>query len=126
MDRLLAVRAGDGVPAGALEIVHAGEERDRLALAELAEVARKVEALRDGVAGRIAQHDRDHGTAYVPTLRAWFETSGDVPAAAARLHVHPNTFRYRMTRASDLFGLRLDQPDQRLLLHLQLRLTELE
>jgi DNA-binding PucR family transcriptional regulator len=29
-----------------------------------------------------------------------------------------------MTRAGELFGLRLDQPDERLLLHLQLRLAD--
>jgi PucR C-terminal helix-turn-helix domain/GGDEF-like domain len=121
VDRLLTLRRRDG-----LEIMHAGRERDRLALAELAEAVRGVEALRDGMMSRIGRHDREHGTAYLPTLRAWFETSGDVPAAAARLHVHPNTFRYRMARAGDLFGLRLDQPDERLLLHLQLRLSELD
>jgi hypothetical protein len=121
VDRLLALRRRDG-----LEIMYAGRERDRLALAELADAVRGVDALRDGMLNRIDRHDREHGTAYLPTLRAWFETSGDIPAAAALLHLHPNTFRYRMARAGELFGLRLDRPDQRLLLHLQLRLAELE
>jgi hypothetical protein len=117
LDRLLALR-------GRGEIVHVADERDTLLLAELADAARDIEALRTGVAARIAGYDREHGTAYLPTLRAWFDAGGDVGTAAARLHVHSNTFRYRMSRASALFGLRLDRPDERLLLHLQMRLAD--
>lgn len=123
VDRLLALCRGR--PASTVDIVYVGDERENLLLAEVADAVRNLEVLGDGgVVGAIAEHDRKHGTAYVPTLRAWFEACGDVAAAAARLHVHTNTFRYRMTRASSLFGLRLDQPDERLLLHLQLRLTD--
>ncbi|GAA4486669.1 PucR family transcriptional regulator [Actinoallomurus oryzae] len=123
VDRLLTLRHRPR--QSGVEIIHASAERDSLVLAELADAVRGLEALRGGVMGRVIAHDGEHGTAYLPTLRAWFETSGDVPAAAARLHIHPNTFRYRMTRAAELFGLRLDRPDERLLLHLQLRLAEL-
>lgn len=124
VDRLLALchRRGTDRP----EIVRVADARDSLMLAELADAVRGSDALRDGPLGRIAGYDHDHGTSYVPTLRAWFESSGDAVAAAARLHLHPNTFRYRMTRARALFGLRLEQPDERLLLHLQLRLAELQ
>jgi DNA-binding PucR family transcriptional regulator len=95
-----------------------------LLLAEVADAVRELEAIRGGVAATIASYDREHGTAYVPTLRTWFEEGGDVAVAAARLHVHANTFRYRMSRAGTLFGLRLDRADERLLLHLQLRLAD--
>jgi DNA-binding PucR family transcriptional regulator len=37
--------------------------------------------------------------------------------------VHPNTCRYRLARAEQLFGLALADPDERLLLWLQLRLA---
>jgi DNA-binding PucR family transcriptional regulator len=47
---------------------------------------------------------------------------GDVRAAAARLHVHPNTLRYRVRRAAELTGLDLDDPLVRLFASLQLRL----
>jgi sugar diacid utilization regulator len=122
VDRLLALRGGRDAQPG--DIVHVDEERDNLVFAEIADGVRDIDALQAGAVSRIAEYDRDHGTAYVPTLRAWFESSGDVAAAAARLYVHANTFRYRMTRAGELFGLRLDQPDERLLLHLQLRLAD--
>ncbi|MEQ4304285.1 helix-turn-helix domain-containing protein [Plantactinospora sp. B6F1] len=124
VDRLLALRARSGAAAG--DIAYVEDERDALLLAEVAEAVREVPAMRSGVACKIASYDREHGTAYVPTLRAWFEAGGDVAAAADRLHVHANTFRYRMTRAGTLFGLRPDSADERLLLHLQLRLADFD
>jgi len=124
VDRLLALCSRRGTQPG--DIVHVDDEQANLVFAEIADAVRDIDALQAGAVSKIAQYDRDHGTAYVPTLRAWFESGGDVPAAAARLHVHANTFRYRMTRAGALFGLRLDQPDERLLLHLQLRLADTE
>lgn len=125
VDRLLTLRPrqGDG-PGPAITFV--ADQRENLVLAELAEALRPVAALRDGPLRRLADHDRQHSTAYLATLRAWFESGGDSAVAAARLHVHANTFRYRMARVGDLFGIRLDHPDQRLLLHLQLRLGEIE
>ena len=57
-----------------------------------------------------------------PTLRAYLDCFGDVPRAAERISVHPNTFRYRMRRLVELFDLDLDDPDERMVLELQLRL----
>jgi DNA-binding PucR family transcriptional regulator len=44
-----------------------------------------------------------------------------VPVAAERLHVHRNTFRYRLRRIEELAGIDLDDPDERLVAELQLR-----
>ena len=43
-------------------------------------------------------------------------------AAAERISVHPNTFRYRMRRLVELFDLDLDDPEERLVVELQFRL----
>lgn len=67
-------------------------------------------------------HDADHASAYVETLRAYFDSYGDVVEAASRVHVHPNTFRYRLRRLVELSGLELADPDERLVTELQLRL----
>lgn len=125
VDGVLRLRADQDRPRG-LEVVHVLQERRSLLLADLAEAVRDMPTLRNGMISKIANHDREHGTAYLATLRAWFESAGDGTTAAALLHVHPNTFRYRMTRAGELFDLRLDVADERLLLHLQLRLMDLE
>jgi hypothetical protein len=105
-------------------ISYVDDDQHRLLLAEIAEAVRELDALRGGVVATIAAHDREHGSDYIATLRAWVESGGDVPGAAARLFVHANTFRYRMSRLQALFGVNLDVPDERLLLHLQLRLAD--
>ena len=56
------------------------------------------------------------------SLLAYWDALGDVRAAAVRLHVHPNTLRYRVRRAAELTGLDLDDPLVRLFGGLQLRL----
>jgi DNA-binding PucR family transcriptional regulator len=66
--------------------------------------------------------DRDQGTAYIETLRAYLDTLGDVVAAAKHVHVHRNTLRYRLRRLSELVGLDLDDPTERLVAELHLRL----
>lgn len=122
VDRLLSLRDRRQAPTGT--VTHVEDMRDELALAALADASADLLELRHGAVHAIASYDRQHGTSYVGTLRAWFEACGDVKEAAADLHVHPNTFRYRLTRAAELFGVRLDAADDRLLLHLQVRLAD--
>jgi hypothetical protein len=123
IDLSLRLHAADNTAPG-VEVVYLDDEPDRLLLAEIAQAVADVEALHVGTVHAIAEHDRLHGSEYVSTLRAWLESGGDVPTAAARVYVHPNTFRYRMNRLRSLFELDLDRPDQRLVLHLQLRLRD--
>ncbi|HYH28808.1 MAG TPA: helix-turn-helix domain-containing protein [Pseudonocardia sp.] len=52
---------------------------------------------------------------------AYLESFGDMVSAARRLHVHPNTLRYRLRRIRELTGLDLDDADTRLAAALQLR-----
>ena len=55
------------------------------------------------------------------TLLAWLESADDANAAARRLHVHPQTIRYRLRQLSELFGDALTEPDARFRLLLALR-----
>jgi len=55
------------------------------------------------------------------TLLAWMESADDANAAARRLHVHPQTIRYRLRQLSELFGDALGKPDTRFQLLLALR-----
>ena len=59
------------------------------------------------------------------TLLAWLESADDANAAALRLHVHPQTIRYRLRQASELFGDALTDPDARFRLLLALRVRGL-
>jgi hypothetical protein len=55
------------------------------------------------------------------TLRAWLDAHGDVSAAAAALHVHPQTVRYRLAGMREVLDGALDDPDRRLELAIALR-----
>ncbi|MFY1621151.1 PucR family transcriptional regulator [Micromonospora sp. WMMD736] len=67
---------------------------------------------------------RDADPMLAETLRIYLDSFGDVAAAAAALHVHPNTIRYRVRRIEKLLGSTLGDADDRLVLALGLRASE--
>jgi DNA-binding PucR family transcriptional regulator len=95
--------------------------RSEVVLLELRELSADHPSLTRGKLERVLAHDAEHRTAYVPTLRAYLDAFGDIASAAASVSVHPNTFRYRMRRLAELFDLDLANPEERLVLELQLR-----
>ncbi|WP_037943472.1 PucR family transcriptional regulator, partial [Streptomyces sp. NRRL WC-3774] len=48
------------------------------------------------------------------TLLAWLLSGSNVPDVAARLHVHPQTVRYRLRQLEKVFGDALHDPASRL------------
>ena len=74
-----------------------------------------------GPVARLSAYDLEHGTNLVETLRAWLDAFGDVAAAAAAMFVHPNTFRYRLRRLTEVSRIDLTDPEQRFAAMLQLR-----
>lgn len=70
-------------------------------------------------------HDLDHKTDYASSVAAWLDAVGDIAVASESLHVHPNTLRYRLRRMGELFGVTLDDPNERLSVWLQLRTEQL-
>ena len=68
----------------------------------------------------LEEHDARTSGELVATLTAWCRAGFDVAAAAAVLHVHPNTLRYRLRRAGELSGLDLSRPRHVLALQLML------
>jgi PucR C-terminal helix-turn-helix domain/GGDEF-like domain len=99
------------------------EVRASATLTELAQDLSGMPRLGEGAGPAIRAHDAEHGTAYTATLLAYLDADSDIAEAARRLNVHPNTCRYRLARAEEVFGFRLADPDERLLLWLQLRLA---
>lgn len=65
----------------------------------------------------LAPEDRDEATA---TLNAYFDFAGNASEAARHLHIHPNTFRYRLAKVTELIDVDLAERDERLLLELDL------
>jgi hypothetical protein len=75
-----------------------------------------------GPVQRLLDYDAEHNAWLVPTLRAWLDAFGDVNRAAAAVHVHSNTFRYRLRRLAEIGDFDLDDPDARFSAMIQLRL----
>jgi hypothetical protein len=72
----------------------------------------------------LAAHDREHGT----TLLRVLELALDHPdrnAAARAAFMHRNTFRRQLRTTLDLLGADLDCPEERLALHLALKMRGL-
>lgn len=115
----------------ALRVLHQSTGTRRVArLADVTAEALLVE-LRDLVAARgdrpsgpvarLLEYDARHNSHLLATLRAWLDAFGDVIAASAAVHVHPNTFRYRLQRLAEVGGIDLTDSDARFAAMLQLR-----
>ena len=65
-------------------------------------------------------HDQERRTEFGASVLAWLQAAGDVRAAAASLAIHPNTVRYRVRRAEELFGIRIRTGEDRLATWIQL------
>jgi DNA-binding PucR family transcriptional regulator len=116
-ETLRALRSGSGRAIATIEQV-----RLPALLARFAEGASKDRDIYQEKIEPLLISDRASGTSYVDALRAFFDCFGDYTAAAARLHIHPNTLRYRLRRAQEIAHVRLDEPEERLALMLLLRL----
>jgi PucR-like helix-turn-helix protein len=71
--------------------------------------------LRPGQRDRIAE-----------TLLAWLQLGENAAEVAQRIHVHPQTVRYRLRQITDLFGDQLRDPGTRFELQLALRIRALK
>lgn len=108
--------------AGSLRVARAADVHVESLLLQLGDLAGADTHTPTGPIARLLGYDRAHGGALAPTLRAWLDAFGDVIAAAAAMRVHPNTFRYRLRRITEVSGLDLQDAEARFAAMLQLRL----
>lgn len=139
------LRAGVSGPAAVAELVSARREADEcLALHEIRPATPPVydeswddillQRLRTaalsgrspdrGPVAELRRHDRDHGTDYARTLRAWLEAQGDPIEAGNRLGVHENTVRNRLHKMADITYLQLDDAKKRFAMMIELAATD--
>jgi len=104
------------------EVGSIDDVRAAVALLELADHAEEAPFTAYSLVSELHAYDNERGTDYATTLLAYFECDANIATMSERLQVHPNTSRYRIARAQELFGLDFTDPDIRLLLWLQLRL----
>jgi PucR family transcriptional regulator, purine catabolism regulatory protein len=72
--------------------------------------------------GELVLHDERKQGDLVRTLNGFFAANGNLAKAAEDLDVHRNTLVYRLDRIKDLTGLDLEDADNRLILHLALKI----
>ena len=70
----------------------------------------------------LVEHDERKHSDLILTLTGFFEANGNLAKAAQELDVHRNTLVYRLDRISDLTSLDLNDADNRLILHLALKI----
>ncbi|MGW3731132.1 PucR family transcriptional regulator, partial [Streptomyces sp. NPDC000851] len=97
------------------------EIRARVTLLRLRELIGEQRGLTAGAWREVLAYDAEHGTDYARTLVCWLDAGCDMARAAKLLAVHPNTCRYRLRQAQQHLGIDLADPDERLVLWLQLR-----
>jgi PucR family transcriptional regulator, purine catabolism regulatory protein len=71
--------------------------------------------------GRLVEQDERKQSDLIRTLNGFFSANGNLAKAAQDLDVHRNTLVYRLERISELTGMDLDDADNRLILHLALK-----
>jgi PucR family transcriptional regulator, purine catabolism regulatory protein len=72
--------------------------------------------------GLLVDHDERKQGDLIRTLNGFFEANGNLAKAAQDLDVHRNTLVYRLERISELTEMNLDDADNRLILHLALKI----
>jgi DNA-binding PucR family transcriptional regulator len=124
LDHVPAARAGAEGQRVRPRVARLSDVHAEVLLLELAALASADGHEPSATMARLTAYDALHHTALVPTLRAWLDAFGDVIAAAASVHVHANTFRYRLRRIAEVGEIDLDDPDDRFAAMLQLRLLD--
>lgn len=71
--------------------------------------------------GPLVEHDERRQSDLIRTLNGFFIANGNLAQAAKDLDVHRNTLVYRLERISELTNLDLNDADNRLILHLALK-----
>jgi DNA-binding PucR family transcriptional regulator len=116
--RVLTLHA-DSPLIATLSDVHA-----RVVLLHISDELMREPRLRHPGVDAMVTYDRERKTEYARSVTTWMDALGDIAIASDELSIHPNTLRYRLRRAGELFGLSLQSPDDRLSIWLQLRLAQ--
>ncbi|MBM7242030.1 helix-turn-helix domain-containing protein [Rhodococcus fascians] len=116
VDRVLDATTGD------VRVTTLAESRTSVLLGEIVDIISNHEQLRDPRIAALDRYDATHDGAMRESLETYLACFGDVRAAAERLHIHPNTVRYRIRRVEQILELDLSDPDARLLVEIQLRM----
>jgi len=124
VDRSIArARAAVGLTSGGERIVSAAGMTAPLLLSSVRDHPLAVQLVREQI-GRLADHDRTHGSDLLPTLRAYLAHSSSKVRTAEALRVRRQTLYGRLQRIEELIG-DVSSPHRHVPLVLALALVEL-
>ena len=81
-----------------------------------------LERFHEATLSTLLEHDERRQGEYIRTLNGFFQANGNLARAAKELDVHRNTLVYRLERINNLTNLDLDDAENRLILHLALKI----
>jgi purine catabolism regulator len=73
----------------------------------------------------LQQADRKGGGRLMETLEMFFQCNGNIKLTSEKLYAHYNTIVYRLEKVQSILGVSLDDPEDRLQLHLALKLGQI-
>lgn len=111
-----------GIIDGRRELVRCDEHLATLLIFADEELAAALRAARLAPLERLRPAQRDR---LAETLLIWLQHGCNANEVALQVHVHPQTVRYRLRQADDLFGDQLRDPDRRFELEIALRARRL-
>lgn len=74
---------------------------------------------------RLLEYDQQADKELVKTLAAFLECNGNLTETSERLYIHRNTLKYRLERIRDITQIDLDDSENRLMLHLGLKMHQI-
>jgi hypothetical protein len=111
-----------GIIDGRRDLVRCDEHLATLLMFADEELAAALRAARLAPLQRLRPAQRDR---LAETLLIWLQHGCNANEVALKVHVHPQTVRYRLRQADDLFGDQLRDPDRRFELEIALRARQL-
>jgi sugar diacid utilization regulator/putative methionine-R-sulfoxide reductase with GAF domain len=118
----LALRVARAAPDG--ERLRTHEDLGFYGLVARAVAPAMLDELADHALEPLVRSDAETGAQHVRTLAAFLRSDRRLKPAAAALHVHVNTLRYRLARIERLLGVDLEDVEARFQLELAVRVLE--
>lgn len=73
---------------------------------------------------RLVEYNQQTDKELVKTIAAFLECNGNLTETSAKLYIHRNTLKYRLERIKDITNIDLDDAENRLMLHLGLKMNQ--
>ncbi|MDX8362034.1 MULTISPECIES: PucR family transcriptional regulator [Bacillaceae] len=74
---------------------------------------------------KLVEYDRQQNNHLLQTLEAYLDFDGNINETAKHLHIHVNTLSYRLKRISAIGDINLKDPNQKLTLYIEMKLSRL-